>query len=258
MPEPTFQRAPRRSSGARIAAIVAAAVIGLLSLGLFAAGGVMLWGDAQRDDQGFVSTGVDRFATGTYALASDDLDVAAGAPDWLVGRNGLGRVRLTIAPRAGKDVFVGIARARDVSAYLRRSAHASVRDVSYSPFSVAARRHDGERPPGPPGRRRFWAASAQGAETQAITWRLRPGSWSVVVMNADGSPGIDAGLSAGAKVSFLGPAGWSFLGGGLILLVLAGGLLFLGVRPPRGPRTDPGPGPRTDPGPIGAIPAVPA
>jgi hypothetical protein len=39
-------------------------------------------------------------------------------------------------------------------------------------------------------------------------------------------------------VPFLGPAGWITLGGGLVLLVGAGGLLYLGLRKP--PRTRPG------------------
>jgi hypothetical protein len=70
-----------------------------------------------------------------------------------------------------------------------------------------------------------------------MTWKVRDGDWSVVVMNADGSAGVDAGVRAGADVPFLGPAGWITLGGGLVLLAGAGGLLYLGIRKP--PRTRP-------------------
>ncbi len=42
-------------------------------------------------------------------------------------------------------------------------------------------------------------------------------------MNADGSPGVDAGVSAGARIGFLDEAGWVSLTTGFVLLVLAGG-----------------------------------
>jgi hypothetical protein len=60
---------------------------------------------------------------------------------------------------------------------------------------------------------------------------VEPGEWSVVVMNADGSRGVDARVSAGAKVPFLAAVGWGAIGGGALLLVAAGGLLYAGVRP---------------------------
>jgi hypothetical protein len=50
-------------------------------------------------------------------------------------------------------------------------------------------------------------------------------------MNADGSPGVSADVSAGAEVASLAPLGWSLLGGGALLL--AGGVVLLrrGIRP---------------------------
>ena len=58
-------------------------------------------------------------------------------------------------------------------------------------------------------------------------------------MNADGSRGVHTDVSAGARLSFLAPLGWSALGGGFLLLLSAGGLLYLGVRPPRNPPAAP-------------------
>jgi hypothetical protein len=49
-------------------------------------------------------------------------------------------------------------------------------------------------------------------------------------MNADGSAGVDAGVSAGARLPFLVWVGWGSVGGGLLLLVAAGGLMFVGLR----------------------------
>ena len=112
-------------------------------------------------------------------------------------------------------------------------SHTTVTDVDASPFR--ARQHDHPGAPGaaPPASRRIWVASAQGAGRQHLTWHVRDGSWSVVVMNADGSPGVDADLRAGAKVPFLGTAGWSALGGGGMLLAAATAFVVLGLRPRR-------------------------
>jgi hypothetical protein len=62
---------------------------------------------------------------------------------------------------------------------------------------------------------------------------VKRGDWSIVVMNADGSRGVDAGVSAGANVPILSAVGWGALGGGLVLLIAAGALVFVGVRDPR-------------------------
>lgn len=223
-----------RSRGGRIASLVAAAVVGLISIGLLAAGGLALWGNGEKDQDGYLSTSSDRFETRNYAVASDDLDVDLDAPGWMVNTDRFGKIRLKASSRTGRPVFVGIAPTREVSSYLRQSAHASVTDLDYSPFRATYRDHGGARRPAPPTEQTFWAASAHGAGTQTTTWKVRGGSWSIVVMNADGSRGVDVGVSAGASVPFLAALGWGLVGGGLVMLVVAGGLGYLGLRPSRG------------------------
>ena len=233
MPEHAFQTPARGSTGPRVAAVVVATVVGLLAVGLLAAGGLLLWGDGQKDHDGYLSTDGERFHTRGSAVTTDTLDVDLDAPGWVVERDRFGKVRLQATPKAGKPVFVGIARTRDVSAYLRGTPHASVTDLDYDPFSVDYRVHAGDRRPAPPGRHDIWAASAQGAGTQTMKWKVRDGSWSIVVMNADGSRGVDAGVSVGASVPFLAPLGWSALGAGLLMLAVAGAAAFVGLRTPR-------------------------
>jgi hypothetical protein len=220
----------KRSNPARIAGFVGAAVVALVALALIAVGGLSLWANGQKDDDGYLSTGKDRFATSTYALATDNLDVDSQGAGWLIDSDRYGKVRLKVSSRAGKPVFVGIARTSAVSGYLRDTAHATVTDVDYSPFRADYRTHNADGRPAPPVDQRFWVASAHGPGQQTLTWDVEHGSWSVVVMNADGSRGVDAGVSAGANVPILPAIGWGALGSGLVLLAAAGGLVYLVVR----------------------------
>ncbi|MEA2289323.1 MAG: hypothetical protein QOD55_1320 [Solirubrobacteraceae bacterium] len=230
---------PARTTAGRTLAVVAGGLLALLAIGLVVAGGAVLWANGQKDDAGYLSTGSDRFATGTYALATENLAVDGDVPGWVVDRDRYGKIRLQAASNAGRPVFVGVARTSDVSAYLRGSAHATVTDVDYSPFRASYSTHAGDRRPAPPAAQRFWAASATGGGAQELTWDVEHGDWSVVVMNADGSRGVDAGVSAGANVPVLPAIGWGTLGAGLLLLAAGGGLMYLGLRAPRPRRRTP-------------------
>ncbi|HWH92267.1 MAG TPA: hypothetical protein VNT03_00265 [Baekduia sp.] len=104
-----------------------------------------------------------------------------------------------------------------MSAYLRGTSHAVVTDIDTAfrtEFHVNSRPTAGSR---------------------------RIDDWSVVVMNADGSPGVDAAVSAGAELPFPAPLGWSMLGGGLVLLLASAGLVVLGVRGGASPRAEAAP-----------------
>ena len=88
----------------------------------------------------------------------------------------------------------------------------------------------------PPPRRSPVAAGApasgrppRGTGRQAVQWDAKDGSWSVVVMNADGSPGVAADVDAGAKAPFLRAAGWGAIGAALLPLLAAGWLVGRGA-----------------------------
>lgn len=220
---------PRRSRPARIALIVASAVAGVIACGLLLLGGLALWANGQKDSDGFFSTGSERFAADTRALASENLDIDLDGAESILDDE-FGTIRLEVTPRGGEPVFVGIARTTQVSRYLRDVAHTTVTDVDYSPFSASYRRQDGERRPAPPARQPFWAVSANGPDAQTLSWHVKDGDWSIVVMNADGSAGVRAEIKAGAKVPVLDEIGWGAIAGGTVLLLAAAALLWLGIR----------------------------
>jgi hypothetical protein len=220
-------------SGARLGAAIAGAIVGFFAVGMLALSGLLLWTNSHKDHDGYISTKTERFSTATGAIATDNLDIT-DVPGWILDR---GHVRLAVSPQTGKPVFVGIAPTKDVRAYLRGTAHATVTDVDYPSFHATYRTTRGGSIATPPSDKPIWAASAQGPGRQTLTWRVKDGNWSVVVMNADGSPGVAAGVKAGTRLTFLGAAAWSTLGGGILLLVTAGGLMYVGLREPRR-RTD--------------------
>jgi hypothetical protein len=225
--------------GARIALVVSGGLAALFAAVLLAVGGVALWGDAQKDDQGYVATDSHRFEAGTRALATENLDADLDGAEELMDETDLGQVRLGVESRSDKPVFVGIGRTSDVQDYLRGVAHTNVTDVEYGPFDgpfeVDYDTRGGSARPAPPAESGIWAASEQGSGHQTLKWDVEDGDWSVVVMNADGSPGVDADISAGAKVPFLDELGWTLVGSGALALAVGLGLLVLGIRRPRGP-----------------------
>jgi hypothetical protein len=231
---------PGRSSAGRIVLVIVGSVLALGSLVSLVAGGAALWADGKKDEQGYLSTRTERFHTQTAALRTENLDVDLGGTGTLLGSDVYGKVRLRVSPRAGKDVFVGIARSRDVTRYLHGVAHASVTDIEYKPFHAHYATAGGARQATPPATRRIWAAEAHGRGAQTLTWDVADGKWSVVVMNADGSPGVDAGVRAGANVPFLDELGWSGIGIGVVLLLASVALIYAGGRTPSRPRPQPG------------------
>jgi hypothetical protein len=209
---------------------IASAIGALLAVVLLGVGTLLLWGNAHKDADGYLTTAHEPFAAQTYALATDNLDIDLDGADFLLDPDGLGRVRVDAEPRDGTPLFVGVARTRAVRDYLRGTPHTAVADVSYSPFRASYRERAGERQPALPADQTFWAASAQGTGTQTLTWDLQDGDWSVVVMNADASRNVAARISVGAKAPFLAPLGWALVGSGLLVLGLSGALVARSLR----------------------------
>jgi hypothetical protein len=210
---------------------VAGTVTVLIAAVLIAAGAFALWGESKKDADGYLSTGTERFTTATRALQSERLDVEIDSKHWIAGVEDLGDARLRVAPAGGRPVFAGIARERDVEAYLRGVEHTVLEDIDSAPFRARHVEHGGARAPAPPAEQGFWAASTQGSGPQTLHWTPDAGDWAVVVMNADGSPGVAADVSAGAEIAFLAPLGWSLAGSGVLLLAGGAFLIRRGIRP---------------------------
>jgi hypothetical protein len=215
-------------SAGRIALLVVGCVVALISLGFLAGGGVLLWQHTtQRDADGFYTTRHETFITEGYALQSDDLDLGTEGPDWLFEEGRLATIKLEgDSAEPGKQLFFGIGPADDVERYLEGVEHDVIADVDLDPFDVRYRHETGTRTPDPPEEQTFWAASG----VEEVEWEVDEGRWMAVAMNEDGSRGIVAEVSIGAKSDLILPAALILLLLGLGVGALAALLIALAVR----------------------------
>jgi hypothetical protein len=159
------------------------------------AGGAAIWANSQRDDNGYFSANAHRYQTHTRGIATESITVGSYVPTWLAGK-----VRLDVS--GNKPLFVGIAPKATVDAYLARIQHTEATHLSLDPFKVTYVDNKGTVDPGRPAREPFWAAAVS-ATSSPLTWKLRSGSWSIVVMDADGSRDVAATIGVGVKVPAL-------------------------------------------------------
>jgi hypothetical protein len=211
-------------------------------IALLAGGGFLLWADRTQREDGYLTTPNERFATPTYALTRTRLDVDTEGAGWVLNESWFGKVRIRGESSGDKILFIGIAPQAEVARYLGTVAHANVQDIDFDPFRVTYLSVSGEAPQAPPTEQSFWAASASGVGTQTLTWKVREGDWSVVLMNADGSRGVAADVDLGAKLSFLLWVAIGLLIGGVLVVGGSTALIVLAARtrpPPSAPPVPP-------------------
>jgi len=224
-PTPIPVAQPSSRSGGWIAAVVIGALLLLLALALLGAGGTALWADRTQRDTGYVTSDAHEFSTPGAALATAPSHLGSPGVGWLYSPGVLGKVRIRVTPAdSGSTLFVGIARSADVDRYLAGVRHTVVSEF----FRDKSRVVDGGPARAAPARQQFWAASDSGRGTRTVVWDPSNGSWTVVVMNADGRPGVDVGADLGARM----PAVlWIAVGvlAAAVVFATAGALLVAGA-----------------------------
>jgi len=240
-------------SAGRVIFIVLGSIGALFGLALLAGGGFLLWADRTQRDDGYLTTPTERFATQTYALTRTRLEVDTDGAGWVLNDSWFGTIRIRGDSAGAKTLFIGIGPEAAVAKYLGSVAHANVQDIDFDPFRVTYLPITGGAPAGAPTEQRFWAASASGVGTQTLTWKVRDGDWSVVLMNADGSRGVAADIDLGAKLSFLLWVAVGLLLGGVLVVGGSTALIVLAART-RQPQPVPS-GPPTAGGGSGSAPA---
>jgi hypothetical protein len=208
------------------------AVLGLLAAAA-AIGLLAVFGTSGRLD-----TGPQTIATSGSAVVSD---VARLQHSGQVGQvTGPPTLRLSAVPGpASAAVFIGIGPAADVDRYLAGVAVDEVTDLTLEPFRLSVQRHAGSAAAAPPGSQSFWVASAGSPTTARLTWPVADGDYRLVVMNTDGTAGVDSRTELQLTLPHAFPIAISVLIGSVLVVLTGTALLAHGLvgnrRPDRRP-----------------------
>ena len=236
-PPPARSPRTRTRNAGHIVAIIVGCLLLVPGLGMAAGGATAAVGQTvATDDDGYFRFTLDRIESTGVAVATTDLwldDVEGDASPWVFDFLDVDlRLRVDGAG-ATDDVFVGIARSADVEVYLADAAFSEV--IQVDDRRPRYQQVDGERSIDPPTDQDFWTVSASGPGEQQLDWEARGGRWSVVVMNADGAPGVAADVEVGARSGAVTPIAIGLLVMGGVLTAVALALVVVGAR---GRRTD--------------------
>jgi hypothetical protein len=213
----------------KITLIVVGIVLLVCGLGVLAPG-IFLAVATSRDDA--LESGFHSMSTQTPALVSSAEQVSEGSS---VPRSGFGEATITINARSsGQPVFIGIAPSADVDRYLDGVAYEEIRDIRFSPYRVNTNQHDGVAVAEPPGDQNIWVAQATGNDPR-LEWQITNGDYRVVLMNDDGSAGVDSQVQFGIKIGGLRGIGIGAIIFGIILAIAGLVLLIWGIRTPGRP-----------------------
>lgn len=218
----------RRAGGwtaARLTACATGVVLALFALALLAGSATGLWAETTQRENGYVTSDVHTFSTAGSALATESTHLGSAGVGWLYSPGMLGKIRVRVTPAtADSATFVGIARSADVDRYLAGVRHTLISGFFEDKTEVVP----GGAARSAPESRSFWVASDAGRGPRTVTWKPSHGSWTVVVMNADGRPGVEVGADLGARMPSILWISLGLLVVGMVFLA-GGGLLVVGA-----------------------------
>lgn len=205
------------------AMVLAGSIIAVLAGALLAAS-VVVAASVSRHDGSYLFSPRGQLSSPAYAITtpSTAFETYLGSlPD----------IRIAVTAEAADEdaIFVGLGPSADVAAYLSGVRSSEVTGARGFPLRARLRDVPGSIRPEPPGEQEFWSASSVGAGSQEFTWQIDEGEWTVVIMNADATAGIDAKAAVGVEAPWAGPAAASFAAGASILLLLGMGLVVFGA-----------------------------
>jgi len=222
-------------SAGKIVLLVFGVIVLLISFGLLAGGGALIWADATHvDSEGFITSEPIQIERDSYAVISGSIDIDEEA---LRALRIMGVITFfEVEGRSNnpsKQIFIGVADESDVETYLNNVDYDEITSIDINWLSsdeVTYTSHPGSSTPIAPTSQTFWTESSHGAGTQSLEWETEVGRHSIVLMNDDGSSGVDLSVVFKAKIPSL--VGWSigFLVGGLVVLIAGGFMVYLAVR----------------------------
>ena len=226
-------------SAGKIILLIFGIIVLLISVGLLAGGGALVWADWRYVDRdGFLTTDTLHIERDSHAIVAGPIEIDETALKVL--RN-IGVV--TIFEFEGrnnnpsKPIFMGIADERDLDSYLNNINYDEITSIDFGWHldfdDVRYINRSGTSTPSVPASENIWAESVDGIATETLRWETEAGSYSIVMMNGDGSSGVDIDVVFKVKVPSI--IGWAagLLIGGAVVLFLGIMMIYFAARRPR-------------------------
>ena len=218
-------------SAGKIVLLIIGIVVVVVAMSLIATGGAVLWANGVlTDGEGYLTTKTIRVDKGSYAVVSEPADIEVGSW-WVWDWGDLASFKIEGSnDDSSNDIFMGLADASDLDSYLRDVDYDEVTDFSINPDRLDYRNHPGNSEPAMPTTQDLWLKSVNGPGTQTLDWDMQGGTWSLILMNEDGSAGVDLSIVLGVKIPWLFGTGLGLLIGGIVTLPLGTLMIILAVR----------------------------
>lgn len=224
-------------SPGKIILLVFGAMVLLVAVALLFSGGALVWTyHAPSDGAGFVGTKDIHIDRDSRAIITRPVDIdedALTVLNWI----GLDTIKVVGSnDNLSKQIFMGIADEWDVRYYLRDvDLDEMTRFAHWLSFTgVTYERNPGAREPASPASESFWeswAVSTPDERTQTLEWEPEAGRHTLVLMNDDGSAGVD--LTVAVKVQIpevVFSLGIALLVGGMVALAIGAIMVYFAAR----------------------------
>ncbi len=220
-------------STGRIILVIVAVIILFISFGLsIGGGGILVLNGTMTDDDGFLMSDPVSLQKDSHAIITEAAEVDLGS-SWAADGGNIVTFKERVESNNRSNIFIGVASEDDLNRYLKNVAHDRITDGDIEDDDWGYERIPGTAKPAPPTTQTFWAHSSHGPGPQVLEWELENGTWVFVVMNEDGSAGIDLDLEIGAKLPWLFGLGIGLLIAGIVGLIVGIIMIVFAVRKPR-------------------------
>jgi hypothetical protein len=196
--------------------------------------------DIMTDDEGFIMSNTRQLQVSSYAIVVEDMDfdIDPIALRWFETRGGFLRFKIvTTSNNPEKEVFVGIARYEDAYGYINSIEYHEIAnfDLGWKNFGSGTSQikyvlHPGETPASPPTIHSYWIIHGTQTGSQSLRWEPEAGRYYLVMMNADGSSGIDADVKIGVEIPFFAGIGNILLAAGVLIGFIGALILYFTIR----------------------------
>jgi len=223
-------------SAGKITLLIFGVIILLISFGLMAGGSTLLWVDAKHvDNEGFIT--------------SDTLHIVRNSSAVVIGPIELDEVAVRVLRTIGlitifkfegtnnnpsQQIFMGVAEQADMENYLDNVTYDEITDFDLRwrlDFDkVRYVNHPGASLPSNPTSQSIWTVSTVGTGSKTLEWQIEAGNNSIVLMNDDGSKGVDLDMIFKVKIPSIVGYGLGLLISGILLLIGGGLMVFFAVR----------------------------